>query len=1049
MHRYLIVFFLFLSFTHFAQLTEKYTSNYVEYEKALDLFKKEQYSASRNSFRKYIDNITDKNDPSYTKSLYYEAMAALELQQNDAVQLTQNFVKNYPENNYKGQLFTKMGLYFFSKKDYKTTIEWFKKLERKDYPKENKDEFYFKMGYAYFQLNKYTDARNAFYEIRNNKGQYGITAMYYYSHISYQDKSYQTALDGFLKIQNEPKFNGIVPYYICQIYYLQGKYTEVTQFAKSMSDSVIKANQKHIQLVVGDSYYKIGKYDEAAVYLEHYNRMGKTSRQEDYQLAYSYFQAGSYDKAVKYFDKIAQTKDELGQISLYHIAEAYLKKGDQKAARKAFEIAATIDINKKTQEDALYNFAVISYKLDNNPYNEALKALSLFLTKFPESERKNEVSEYLVNVYSQTNNYEFALKSLDKFAKLDIKLSTAYQTIAFNRGVELFLNKNYFKSIDAFELVDKYPIDLNISARAKYWVSEAYFLAGNYSKAIEGFKNFLGFHNTYLSDLRMDAYYNLGYAYHHKTEYSEEIEAFKMFLQEAKDKGKKEKILDATLRLADAYYLTNANDLAIRNYQTIFNEKMGKEDQALYYIAQTYGFKKDYDSKIQYLDNLIATYPNSNYYQPSLIQLGLAYRTQVQDDKALACFEKIVAEFPENIMVKDAWIEMADIYLKKQNFEQAESYFKKVLEKYNTDRNSCADAVKGLVNVYKAWQKPELVEPIFTTYTCAEFSKDEQEDIYYNSAIDPYLDSNYTKAIPSIHKYLTKYQNSGRYSTEMKAYLANAYYQLKNEDSAMVVYKELLDGPTTEFSELAALRVSRNYYNSKKYEEALTYYTKLENITSRPDIMYNTALGLMRCHFILKHWSNATMYANKVLESSKNKDTKAQNLIQTEAEFAAGMSNYNIGKFNEARKSLLWIIANNNTKIAGEARYAMAEMSFQEKNYTKADEEIQQIFTMKPTQNYWIAKGFILQSKIYLEKNDLFQAEQSVNSIIEHYTNKEDGIITEAQQQLETILQLKNKPKLEEVTPQTLPVEEIEIDESLEEELIEEPQIEIQPDSEN
>ena len=314
MHRYLIICFLFLSFTQFAQLTEKYTSDYVEYEKALDLFKKEQFSAARNSFRKYIDNITDKNDPTYTKSLYYEAMSALELQQNDAVQLTQNFVKNYPENNYKGQLFTKMGLYFFSKKDYKTTIEWFKKLERKDYPKENKDEFYFKMGYAYFQLNQFTDARNAFYEIRNNKGQYGITAMYYYSHISYQDKSYQTALDGFLKIQNEPKFNGIVPYYICQIYYLQGKYTEVTQFAKSMSDSVIKANQKHIQLVVGDSYYKIGKFDEAAVYLEHYNRMGKTSRQEDYQLAYACFQAGSYDKAVKYFDKIAQTKDELGQI---------------------------------------------------------------------------------------------------------------------------------------------------------------------------------------------------------------------------------------------------------------------------------------------------------------------------------------------------------------------------------------------------------------------------------------------------------------------------------------------------------------------------------------------------------------------------------------------------------------------------------------------------------------------------------------------------------------------------------------------------------------
>jgi predicted NAD/FAD-binding protein len=27
------------------------------------------------------------------------------------------------------------------------------------------------------------------------------------------------------------------------------------------------------------------------------------------------------------------------------------------------------------------------------------------------------------------------------------------------------------------------------------------------------------------------------------------------------------------------------------------------------------------------------------------MQLGLAYRTQVQDDKALTCFEKIIAEF--------------------------------------------------------------------------------------------------------------------------------------------------------------------------------------------------------------------------------------------------------------------------------------------------------------------------------------------------------------------------------------------------------------------
>ncbi len=1039
MNRFLVIVALFVILPVSAQMTAKYTSEYVVFQRAQDLFEKEQYGAARNEFRAYLDKCTQKNDPTYTKALYYEAISALELQQNDAVPLVEDFIRNYPESIYKSSVYCKLGFYYYNKKDYKTTVHWLTKLEKKDILREVREEYFFKLGYAYFQLKKFLEARNAFYEVKNSKSQYGAPALYYYSHIAYEDKSYQTALDGFLKLKSDNKYSNLVPYYICQIYYQQGKYQEVTQFATTLTDSVSKANQRQVNQIIGDSYYRIGKFDEASAYLEQYTKAQKTSRSEDYQLGYSYFKTGNYERAIKLFDKVAQMKDDMGQMSLYHIGEAYLKKGDQAAARKAFEVASTIEINLKVQEDALYNFAVLSYKLDVNPYDEALKALTLYLNKYPNSERKGDVFEYLVNVYSQTNNFEAALKSLDKFAKLDIKLGGAYQVIAYNRGVELFQKANYYKAVEAFELVDKYPVDLNISAKAKYWVSESYFLSNNYVKAIQGYKNFLDFHNTFLVDLRADAYYNLGYAYLAKQDYNNVIESFKMYLQEAKNRSTKEKHLDAYMRLADAYYITKANDLAIRNYQEAYNMKLGFEDQALFYMSKTYGYKQDYDNKIAHLENLLITYPQSKFILNSLFELGLTYRIQKNDSKATIAFERIIKDFPESIVVKDALIEMADIYLKRQEFTLCEEYYKKVLDLYSSNRNTCADAVKGLINLYKTLLQPERVEEVVSQYDCAEFSKDEQEEIYYNTALDPYLDSAYVKAIPALEKYLNKFPK-GRYAIETKSYLANAHFQLKHEDTAVKIYRDLLEGPITEFSELGAVRVSRHLYNNKKYEEALIYYTKLENISSKPDVIKNTNIGLMRCHFLLENWSNAAAYASKVLASSQLTST-----VKLEAQFALGISSFHVTKYEDAKKALQWVSENATTAFGAEARYTLAEIAFVEKDMAKTDEAIKGVLAMKPAYDYWIAKSILLQAKVFIEKGDLFQAEQSVNTVLENYPHKEDGILSEAKQQLDELTQLKAPKVEEEVTAPTEVAPEIEIDETVPP-TVEDVLIEIQPE---
>ncbi len=75
-----------------------------------------------------------------------------------------------------------------------------------------------------------------------------------------------------------------------------------------------------------------------------------------------------------------------------------------------------------------------------------------------------------------------------------------------------------------------------------------------------------------------------------------------------------------------------------------------------------------------------------------------------------------------------------------------------------------------------------------------------------------------------------------------------------------------------------------------------------------------------------------------------------------------------------------------------------------------------------------MAKGFILQARNLVAKDDIFQAEATLNSVLKNYDDEEDGVRSEAQELLNEILQLKNKPK--DIDPQKATIIEVEGDEN-------------------
>ena len=181
---------------------------------------------------------------------------------------------------------------------------------------------------------------------------------------------------------------------------------------------------------------------------------------------------------------------------------------------------------------------------------------------------------------------------------------------------------------------------------------------------------------------------------------------------------------------------------------------------------------------------------------------------------------------------------------------------------------------------------------------------------------------------------------------------------------------------------------------------------------------------MMRSNFLIENWASSAKYADIVLGNSE-----INNELKLEANYAKGMANYNLKTYDAAKTSLIWVFSNTTTIKAAESRYTLAEIFYIQDYLDDSNDEVTALLKQKPAYNFWIAKGLILRTRILIKQDNLFEAEQKLKSVIEHYSIPDDGILDEANQLWDELMQLKNQPK--EIEPDEEEI--IEINESNEE----------------
>lgn len=1035
-----LLFLFFLSvlnpLTGFSQKTTVYTHQEADYKSALKSFENGHYSIAQKKFKGVYTKIESRHSELRRNSEYYHAVCALKLFNDDAELLFVQFIENYPQSPQIRLARFQLGRYYYRKNEWRKAMKWMGQVDVNELEEVDVPEYYFKLGYASYKVDEFSQAQKYFNEAKQLESIYQSSALFYYSFLSYKFNFNETALKGFEQLKDDENFGPVVPYYIIQIYYLQGKFDEITEFGPDLVENAIPKKQAEIARIVGEGFYRNNDYVKAVHYLEIFMDKGYyADSTSNYQMGYSYYKTKQFDKATPYFQKTSDMDTEIGQLSLYYLGDIYLKENNKNAARSAFRFASKSKFNQEIKENALFNYAKLSYELDIDPYHESIIALEKYMDEFPNSPRLIEARKYLLNVYLNTKNYQRAIVALDKIKNKDLDIQYAYQKIAYFRGIELFNSEkigfdnadysNYTAAIFYFQKSLDFPIDNKITALANYWRAEAYYRVGNMDKALKYFQVFKNTSESILLPEYQEVEYQIAYAHLGNNAYGPAIQSFRKYLD--KHKGERSnKVNDAYLKTGDSYLVIKGQDdllLSLKYYQKVIDLQIGKVDYAYFQIAQAYMLLSRYDEQAEALNALVASYPDSKYVDEAKYTLGETYLVSLQNfDKAIQYFTQVVEKHNGDVLlVQKSYNGLGTAYNNKGDYKKALSNFEtSIALNPRTEEAFNAMLVHNSICVDNIGDAQRHID-FRSNIGLPEMSQSLKDSSVFLAAKKFYLEEDYPTAIKSLNNYLNAYPKALFVNTA-NYFLAESHLALKEYDQALIHYENVIEQPAGEYTERSVYYSAKINANNQNHSKAITRFLYLEEHSNYDNYILEAQIGLMRSYRVLGQSESCLKYTALVLSNEKT-----SNVVKIEAQLTAGLSYFDSYQYELALQAFEKTENLTKNESGAEAKYHIAYIQYLKENYEGSVNEVYDLAKNYPSYKTWVTKGFLLMSDNFVKQKDYFQAKYILKTVIENYEGED--LVVEAGRKLDQILAIEKAEEEVKVKEE----EEIKIGEESEE----------------
>ncbi|HEX6334883.1 MAG TPA: tetratricopeptide repeat protein, partial [Flavisolibacter sp.] len=227
-----------LSILSFSQQTAHYKDPLQRFNEAKEYFQKEQFSLAYPIFRELQQSLTESdriNLPIEVQEIdYYTIVSALKQNQSRAELDAQVYISSTKNNPRVQMMNFHLAEYFFRHNRYSEAAGLYEGSNIANLNNREVADMKFHQGYSYFTMQRFNEARPLLNAIRQVKSDPNyIDANYYYGFIAFRDRNYTDALASFRIVENEPAYEAIVPYYIAQIYYVQGRKEEAITYAEN------------------------------------------------------------------------------------------------------------------------------------------------------------------------------------------------------------------------------------------------------------------------------------------------------------------------------------------------------------------------------------------------------------------------------------------------------------------------------------------------------------------------------------------------------------------------------------------------------------------------------------------------------------------------------------------------------------------------------------------------------------------------------------------------------------------------------------------------
>ncbi|MEL6845332.1 MAG: tetratricopeptide repeat protein, partial [Bacteroidota bacterium] len=239
------------------------------------------------------------------------------------------------------------------------------------------------------------------------------------------------------------------------------------------------------------------------------------------------------------------------------------------------------------------------------------------------------------------------------------------------------------------------------------------------------------------------------------------------------------------------------------------------------------------------------------------------------------------------------------------------------------------------------------------------------------------------------NRYLTSYPN-GRNSLNAYYNRAESYAVQRDYSNALKDYETVIGRGQSKYYAKALNKAALIAYNHEEdFNKSYDYYTRLEQVASSEDQVFDAQLGALRSAYRTNRPNEINAMARKVVNNPRATDDQ-----KATAYFYMGKYDFDRKNYDAALASFNQVTRLSDNEQTAEARYDIAYIYYVQRELETAKQICINANKESSSYPYWVANSVILLSDILAEQGDLFNARAALEGLIENYDGDAELVAT-------------------------------------------------------